>query len=191
MKVYRIRPNSNHVQSVIPRNIPEGQFLDLMRFDCIRKMNAFTNIKWYIFNPKHPKGDFFTGITGALIFDKKVYDSELFTAFEMSGEVLPINMENADKLYVLNVMECFNSLDCENTTWELYSDGTRSRILKYAFYKNSFSESSLFKIPEESQTEIFTYAGVKDPDDEFYHLYQKSGFEGLTFEEVYDSDDNK
>jgi hypothetical protein len=137
----------------------------------------------YVFNPKKKKGNFFSlGGIGALVFDQKAHDIML-TVFDMAGEILPINV-SGENLYILNVLECVNMLDEKNTVWDYYPDGGRGRILKYSFFKNRLSESSLFKIPQTSKAEILTYSGVKDCEDEFYSLYHNNNLTGLIFEEL-------
>jgi len=168
----------------MPR-ISGGNLLDLLSFDCITKKNEFDNIEWYVFNPKKKKCNFYTGISGALVFDQEIYDSDLINLFEMAGEILPIKLESGEILYALNVLECVNMLNQNETIYDIYDDGQKGRILKYSFYENCLSESSIFKIPETSKTEILTYSNVKNPDDEFYTAYKDSGFTGLVFELLY------
>ncbi|MDB5123563.1 MAG: hypothetical protein JWP94_1692 [Mucilaginibacter sp.] len=184
MKIYSVRPDSNNVQWVIPI-VPEENILSVLSFDCITKKNGFDNIEWYIFNPKERKGNFYTGVNGALIFDQEVYDSDLSILFEMAGEILPIKLENGEILYALNVLECVNMLNQKETTYDIYDSGKRGRILNYSFHPDRLSESSIFKIPETSRVEILTYTDVKYPDDEFYTVYKESGFTGLVFEEIW------
>ena len=184
MKILKVEPNANHVQWIIPR-VEDENLLDLLSFDCASRGKELDNIEWYIFNPKAKKGNFYVGINGALVFDQAAYDSELFTAFEMAGEILPINLENGDTLYILNVLECINILNAKNTVYSIYSDGSKGRILNYSFFENGISESSIFKIPETSRTQILTYADVKNPDDEFFYVYKESGLTGLIFNEIY------
>jgi len=107
----------------------------------------------------------------------------LFTLLEMAGQILPINVDGK-KLYALNVLECINCLDQENSKFDYYEDGTKGRILRYAFH-HRLTASSIFKIPETSRGEILTYSGVKDAEDEFYSLYKQLKFTGLRFEELY------
>ncbi len=184
MKIFEIETDANNVQWVMPRTRVEN-WLELSTFDCERKNDTFDPIEWYIFNPKKEKQNFFTGVTGALVFDQAVYESELFTLFEMAGEIIPIQMETGDMLYVLNVLECTNVLDHKQTSWSYYDDGSRGRILRFAFHNKGFSESSIFKIPETSRAQILSYSGLKDSDDEFFSLYHKLGFTGLVFEELF------
>lgn len=184
MKIYTVDIDSNNVQWIIPI-VPEEELLNILSFNCIPKKNQFDAISWYVFNPKAKKGNFYVGVTGALIFDQAVYDSDLFTLFEMAGEILPIYLESGETLYALNVLECINMLNKEGTIYDIYDDGTKGRILNYSFHKNRISESSIFKIPETSNSEILTYSGVQDSDDEFFNLYKKLNFKGLIFKEVY------
>jgi len=183
MKIYKITENIDIVQWVLPR-VSEDRILKLLTFDCELKGNAYENINWYIHNPKKKRSNFYMGINGALIFDKVVYDSEIYTSLEMAGEILKIKMENGECLFVLNVMECINILDYNKTIWNYYDDGSRGRILEYAFYNEGVSESTLFKIPETSSVDIFTYSEAKHQNDEFYFLYKQFGFTGLNFEEI-------
>jgi hypothetical protein len=184
MKIYNVNTDSNNVQGLIP-NVNEDILLDVLSFDCISKENQLDNITWYIHNPKNKKGNFYIGVNGALVFDQAVYDSELFTLFEIAGEILPIHLESGEDLYALNILECVNMLNEAKTTFDLYDDGSRGRILKHAFYKDRISESSIFKIPETSRVEILTYTDVHDKDDEFFYLYKSLNFTGLKFEELY------
>ncbi|GHT32494.1 hypothetical protein FACS189434_04360 [Bacteroidia bacterium] len=125
------------------------------------------------------------GTYGAFVFDE--YTLEICrTVFEMAGEILPIQIERGPELYLLNILECMNGLNYETTKWDYYDDGTKGRILKYGFHpERVLNEASIFKIPEKISTGIFCYADVKNPDDEFYHLYHKHKLTGLIFEELY------
>ncbi len=76
-------------------------------------------------------------------------------------------------------------LDQECTEFDLYSDGSRGRILKPVFHSNRISESSIFKIPETVNSEILSYTGIKAPEDEFVTAYNKSNLEGLKLELKY------
>lgn len=182
MKVYRVKTDVRNYQWIMP-DISEDNLLDFIMFDCEAKNENWTDINWYIDNPKLKKGNFYHIHGGSFAFDQQVYDSELFTLFEMAGQILPINVEG-QKLYVLNVLECINSLDQENSKFNYYDNGTRGRILNYTFH-NRLTESSIFKIPETSRGEILTYTGIKDSEDEFYSLYKQLNFTGLIFEELY------
>ncbi len=126
------------------------------------------------------------GVPNALIFDKEVYDSEIFTLFEIAGEILPIHLESGEILYALNILECVNMLNKKDTVYDFYESGEISnRILKYSFYSDRIPESSIFKISDTSRSDIFTYSDVKYEGDEFFYLYNKLKFTGLVFNNMH------
>jgi hypothetical protein len=125
------------------------------------------------------------GTYGVLVFDEHTLEI-CRTIFEMAGEILPIKVERGPDLYLLNVLECMNGLNYDITIWDYYNDGSKGRILKFGFHpERVLNEASIFKIPEDLKTSIFCYADIKNPDDEFYHIYHKYKLTGLIFEEVY------
>jgi hypothetical protein len=181
MRIFRIENDANNVQVLLPVN---KSFYDykfkgkpLFKLDFNEMYNS---------TPLRESKNFYTKLSSdILIFDE--YTLEICrTVFEMSGEILPIKVERGSDLYLLNVLECMNGLNYETTQWDYYNDGTKGRILKYGFHpERVLNEASIFKIPEDLQTNIFCYADVKNSDDEFYHIYHKHKLTGLIFEEVY------
>jgi hypothetical protein len=182
MKVFKITEDVNNYQWIMPED--DSDILNTLKFECSPRSQNWSPINMYVFNPKKKKGNFFSlGGFGALVFDEIVLD-KMLTFLEMAGEILPLNVEGTT-LYCLNVLECVNSLDQNKTVWDHYDDGTKGRILKYAFHSNRTTNSSIFKIPETCRTEVLVYSGVKDEEDEFYSSYKKCGFTGLDFTEIY------
>lgn len=186
MKIYKIKTESNSVQILSPvNNVDRG--LNLLTFNCESRNKKWEEIEVYIQNPATKPKNFFSMPSGILVCD----DSALNvcrTVFEMSGEILPVHVERGSKLYVINVSECMNGLNNDTTEWAYYKDGSKSRILKYGFYPDRvLNESSIFKIPETAKIDIFCWAYIKNPNDEFYHLYHEHGLTGLVFEELYSS----
>lgn len=182
MRIFKIKEDTNNIQLVQPTDHSKIT-LERFTFDCESKKNDFQNIEFYVYNPKTNPKNFFSS-SGCLTFDEKTL--ELCRAvFEMSGEIIPIKIERGEDLYILNVFECMNGLDYQNTIWDYYDDGTKGRILKYAFHKERvINESTIFKIPETSKTDIFCFADTKDREDEFYHIYHDNQLTGLIFEEI-------
>ena len=184
MKIYSVEVDSNKCQWIMPY-VDDEVILNLLTFDCHPKVDTWINTRWYPFNPKEEVRNFFSlGTNGAFAFDEKVYKSDLFTLLEMAGEIIPINFSE-QRLYVSNVLVCVNALNENNTEWDLYDDGSKGKIIKYSFYPDRISESSLFKIPETSKSEILTYSGIKDSVDEFKAIYEYNNFTGLIFNEIY------
>jgi hypothetical protein len=185
MNIYKVKTDTNNVQLVQPTD--ESLInLKFLNFDCESRKKDWKELEVYVYNPKTKPKDFYTMISGILIFNEKVLDVYQ-TIFEMAGEILPLQVERGEKLYVLNILQCMNGLDYDRTQWYYYNDGTKGRILDYKFHEwRILNESTLFKIPE-SSTDIFCFTDDRNEDDQFYHLYHKHKLTGLIFEEI----DNK
>ncbi|MGJ8678521.1 MAG: hypothetical protein ACSHX0_13485 [Akkermansiaceae bacterium] len=77
-------------------------------------------------------------------------------------------------------------LDNEKSNWYCSPrDGTKVSIDDFAFHRNRLGESSIFKIPETVRAGIYTFTGLKDPEDEFKTAYEAAGLKGLLFEEIW------
>jgi hypothetical protein len=186
MKIYRIKTDSNNVQAVQPVNENLSK-MDFLKFDCEQRKKDWAELEVYIYNPKTKPKDFYNMGWEILVFNEKVL--EIYqTLFEIAGEILPLQVERGQKLYLLNVLDCRNALDYDKTVWDYYSNGQKGRILDIAFHKNRIgNESTLFKIPETCKTSIYCYTDDRNEDDQFYYLYHKHKLTGLIFEEI----DNK
>lgn len=185
MNVEKISVDLKTSQWLMPE-IEDSKIFDLLTFNCSdKRLSDFDSLKWYIYNPSKPRSNFFTlGSNGSLIFDDLVYNSDLLTFFEMSGQIIPIKTQT-ENFYILNVTECVNCLNNNLTKKSIYEDGTTGRILEYYFHVDRWSESSIFKIPETSKTEILTYSNVKDAENEFISAYKRNSFTGLVFKQLW------
>jgi hypothetical protein len=182
MKVYKISSDVTNYQWIMPES--EKDLFGALAFDCESKKKDWKPVDMYVFNPKKKKGNFYSlGGVGALVFDEQTLEI-MRTVFEMSGEILPLNLDGSE-IYALNVLECVNALDQKNTKWEYYDNGEKRKILNHFFHRSRITESSIFKIPETSKTQVLTYSEIKDPMDEFFSLYMKYNLRGLQFEEIY------
>jgi hypothetical protein len=186
MKIYRVKSDANNIQVTLPVDNEKEYEIGQRIFQCESKLEKWILPKYYIFNPKIKEKNFYTTmLSGILVFDGHALEI-CRTIFEMCGEILPIELENGKRLYMLNVLDCVSGLNYETSEWDYYDDGTKGRILKYGFHPNRVKvESSIFKIPETCKVDIFTYSGVKDKEDEFYGLYKENNLTGLIFEELY------
>mgnify|MGYP001773483530 CR=1 FL=1 len=185
MKVYRIRNDVNHYQYFLTERDADAFKL---RMDCVPVADKWDPPPVFIFKPKHKKGDFFQFNSDILITSPRATEV-LRTHLEMAGELLPLPYQGQE-FTVLNVTECINCLDYQNTEW-MYDEqsGVALWPTKYAFLSNRFTESMLFKIPETSRSEILVVEGLHEPNEEFRAVVQQAGLEGLIFEEIW-SDDN-
>jgi hypothetical protein len=183
MKIFKIIEDVNNMQSIQP--IDESLInLIFLRFNCESRKKEWKELKVYIYNPKRIEKDFYNMGVGIWVFNEKVLDI-CRTIFEMAGEILPIQVENGKKLYLLNVLDCINILDYNRAQWDYYDDGSKGRILAYKFHENRIgNESTIFKIPETCKTDIFCYTDARNEDDQFYYLYHKHKLTGLIFEEI-------
>jgi len=182
MKVFKIRADVSKYQSI--GLVDEDLWAtDRLTFDCSAK-NDWEPIKCYVQNPKLPRGNFLHLCPGLLVCDHQTLEG-MEDIFEMAGEVLSFELESGDRLFGINVLECVNALDSENTEWRVSSSGAKTGIKRHAFHRSRFSESTLFKVPETSRGELLSYAELKDKNDEFKGRYQELGLTGLVFEELW------
>ena len=144
-------------------------------------------VEMFITDLKDPIADFYYYYYGCLVFTPKVLDC-MADIFEMAGQILPVQVESGEELFILNVTACCDSVDQKKTEWEYYPNGNRGSVKKYAFGDN-FSKSSLFKIPENNFSSILTLTGAQDSSQEFISRYRQHNLTGLVFKELWASDD--
>ena len=182
MKILKVRPDISKYQSI--GLVDEDLWAtDKLTFDCSAK-NDWEPVKCYVQNPKLRRGNFFHLCPGLLVCDQKALEG-MEDIFEMAGEVLSLELENGSRLFGINVLECVNAIDVENTEWRVSSSGVKTGIVRHVFHPNRFTESTLFKVPETSRGELLSYAELKDENDEFKGRYKDLGLAGLVFEELW------
>lgn len=182
MKIYKVDTDITSSQ-IIQRDDRD----DLFIFDCTPLKEKWDRNGWYIYNPIDPSSNFYCTPAATLIFDKEVLASELYTLLEISGEILPADIEG-ENYYFLNVRECINALNKEKTTHHIYADGTKGRFKDFVFYPQRIGGNPLFKIPETRANDVLCFEGILDPWDEFKGRYDQLGLKGLKFIELYDSE---
>lgn len=187
MKIFRIRLDSNVFQSFLPVDTAIWQ-TDTLKMDCQPKSVQWKPPEVYVHSPKRKRGNFFHFCSGALVADSSAIEA-LRSTFEMAGELLPLEY-NGVAFHLLNVLECISCLDDQRTKWVTgKTTGAKIRIVEYHFNKSRLSESTIFKIPETSSSEILCVEGLKDPEDEFKFQVESNEFTGLIFERLW-SDEN-
>lgn len=177
MKIYRIDGDVEKFQYL---SLVDSEGWDAFTFD------VFSMIDWvpqecYIMNPKQERGNFFYIAPGTLVFDQRALDGML-DIFEMAGEILPLNVDG-EKVFALNVLECPNAFDKKKSKFKF----GRSLPEIYSFHPDRLYRSSVFKVPETSQVDIFCSHGVED-EGEFKSRYESLGLTGLIFKELFDSE---
>lgn len=187
MKIYNIEADSDKYQTILPV-LDSNEIYEILDFKGLPKEETWAPIEFYIDNPLAKQSDFYSLINSAAFACNKKAIYKLGRFWDLSAELLPIFLEDRTELFIVNIIDCINALNPKDTEYAYYEDGTRSnRILKYAFHKNRFHESSIFKIPETANTQILTYAGLKSPEDEFFSAYNESGLTGLIFSPLFES----
>lgn len=147
MKVYRFENDVNRYQCFFTED--ENDEVKLMT-DCTPLASTWEPPPVYIYMPRLKAGDLYNFHGGSLIFSPAATE-KLRSFLEMAGELLPLPFES--QVYtLLNVTECINCLDRKNTKWRYAEDSWP--IDHYAFHRNRFSESDIFKIPETCNVEV-------------------------------------
>lgn len=185
MKIFRIRVDVEKFQTIVPED--EGVWNSgSLEFDGKEKGGGeWQSPSLFSFDPLKRRGNFFYLSPGVLVFDEKAMDV-LDDILEMAGEILETELLG-ERLFALNVTQCYNSLDLETTAWRIDPrSGKRLSIKQYVFHGNRFGESSIFKIPETVRAEVLTYSEVKGREDEFIARYQESSLEGLEFDLLFE-----
>ena len=185
MKVFKVGCDASRFQWISP-DMDEDEDGEYLFFECKSKIKTWKNIDWYVLDPRMEKGNFYYGGPDCLMFDEHVYNSTLFPILEMSGEILPISLEE-ESLYALNILECVDALDHQCTRWNYYDDGSKRFIQEFVFHPSKIPASSLFKIPEHSSSDVLVSSGIKSPNHDFKTVYEQLGFTGLDFEELWRS----
>lgn len=181
MRVYRIRRDPRY-QGFVP--VPSAAATHLVFDGTAREDEIWTPPAVTVDDPALRAGDFWHLHPGALVSTPDAYES-IAEFFEMAGERLPLPYRGHDYV-LLNVTECINCLDQKATEWASErSHGAQVSITHYAFHRNRFSQSSLFKIPETAESEILTLERYQDPEDEFKSAVEEAGLTGLLFEEIW------
>lgn len=184
MKVFRVYCDPHRFQQIVPV-AKKKNTIKKMVFDGESIAGVLEDVDWHFVGKTKEKGDFYSFENGScLVFNESVYESDLLSILEMSGEIFPINVEG-QILYLLNILAYVNMLLSKKTQWNYNQDRSRKSIRRYVFGAHRVDEFSVFKIPETSSFEVLAYSGVKDPEDEFKWLYERLGFTGLVFEELW------
>ena len=183
MRVLRVR-NDVHYQYFLTANTADEKMLVM---DGTPKAHIWVAPEVFIYKSLHKAGALYNFNRDSLILTS--HAARILAYFiRMSGEALILPYEEQNYT-VLNVTECINCLDSKQSEWITYNPETkRGKPRKYVFYEDRFSESPLFKIPE-NPYEIFVVDRQHYQEVDFFEVIKENHLEGFTFDEVWRSDD--
>jgi hypothetical protein len=192
MKVFKVKPDFRF-QSCYPWDPngprdPEILKSDALRMDCTRKMPTWSPLPIFVDKPELKRGNFFYSWSGHFLIDSKVREV-LSPILDNTCELLPFLPYEGETFFLMNVLECVDCLDKQKTQWttaprtgERISPGS---IKEYYFNRERFSDSTLFKIPEQKTTKFLALTGMNDAGSEFKTIVEREGLTGLKFEEIW------
>lgn len=189
MRIFRIIISGDDYQKILPSS-KSDEIWDMLDFDGTPKEENWQPIEFYVSNPLKKKGNFFAMSDGGAFACDEIAVNKLSDFLGFESELLPIYLEDGAQLYIFNVTQCRNALDQKKSKFDYYEDGTKGRVLEHVFHKDRYGETSIFKIPETRKIHVLTFSGLRDPGEEFYTAYLKSGLTGLHFEELYRDDEH-
>jgi hypothetical protein len=182
VKVFEIIFDLNNYQSLNPVDMSR-QNLVRTKFDGTRKSAEWTPLRVDVPLPKLPVPDIFY-FSGTLAVTPPVYH-KLEHPFRMAGEALPLINEQDEEIIAVNITECLNVLDRDNTKFSMYSGGKGFNPTKYAF-RDRFGVSSLFIIPE-CPGRIYCWERTSDLENEFKAIVEFHRLTGIHFQEIWQS----
>lgn len=180
MKVFRLEASVNDFRTLLPAD-EQLWSTGYLSFAGLPRRKDWHGLRAYVTNPIKPPADFMGFGSGTVAVSEEAAENSR-TFFEMAGELLPVDIEDGGRCYLLNVTECFNALDKEATKWILGAKTQQPiQIEKYEFHANRLPESTIFKIPETVKGEILVSERTGEALDEFKAFYEQQGFTGLKF----------
>jgi hypothetical protein len=190
MKIFRINPDNSchsllaadfndYVCKVGPVFTPQPKAENWKEFGS-------SGPEFYVRDPAGTKkGNFFNFTLGALVFDDLVAQSAVGGILAVAGEILPAQLEgNNSPLSVCNVLTIYDCFDRGRSKFR-QAGPVVVEVYEYVFLPHLIGDCSIFKAQVEQKTAIFTIADRGDSENEFYHQYMKSGFNGLIFQEIW------
>ena len=94
------------------------------------------------------------------------------------GEILPVQDEGGDELYLYHAFHFIDALDIEKSDIKYFSSGRIMRIDRHVFFPKIVEGVDVFRIPQLRASPIFV-------SDRFADLVRSSGLTGTEFELVW------
>ncbi len=192
IEVYKILFDSNHCRSLASTDnsfVMDGNLF----FDGRPKLPGWAPPPFWIYEPLLLDSDFQYVAGGSISFPERLTSNHrVMDCLEMSGEILPINLETGERYFILNVTKCVNALNhskCEfSSYWDIESQSSkRGGLKKYSFHPDRIGSTPIFKVPETVRAHVLTSRNTHRllcPDD-FMTVYEEEKLTGLVFERVW------
>jgi len=201
MKVFRLKPDYNYSRfytwdpnSELEMNLYSS---DLLGIGGTRRGEAWEPLTLYPDEPQKEWGDFAYLLSCNFAISEQAL-AILRPLLKPCCEFLPLVPYNDKAYYLLNVLNCFDCLDHEATTWvpprpdpgkpEAIKDLKSISIDEYSFDAKNLPESALFRIPEERNVGELTVSGLFPAEQEFKSIVESERLTGLKFEEIWSED---
>lgn len=183
MRVFSVKHDPNY-QYFFPI---DGHFRVFAELDGNFREDDWSPPRVHVPEPQLVHGNFYNFSNGFLIIDPPATEI-LHGLLTVAGELLPLPY-HADVYRVLNVTECADCLDHDQTVWSPVSKTEPLQIIRYVFRPGLVPMSPIFKIPEEATTSIFVSEGMTEEQFEFREILRREQLKGLTFTEVWSDGD--
>ena len=181
MKIYRLRGDLRSAQTI---NLDSSQSdTGYPWFDGQPKGDWKVPVGLYIHDMRMPAANFYK-MGSDLAFDEIVLQL-MGDLLEKAGEVFPIQVDGAGKLYIFNPTLRYDALDETKYVPQGETDGRQYGIKEYAFLPDALGESSLFLLSKLKPGPLCAISGRHSEDEEFVNRYIKNKLTGLSMVELW------
>jgi hypothetical protein len=187
MIVFQVDSDLDYRQLYGMEEDPRYGLLEWSRLDCTRRVSIWNPPKLFVHEPLKPRGDFMGLQSTNLILRQSALDKIGYNPFAIDElfELLPIDFEE-ERMWVINVLKCYNVLDYDKTEWR--GKPGKSTIRKHAFYASRLGDEPLFKFPEERTTTMVMAVPCVRSGFNLIELCKEHDLTGLKFVELWRDD---
>lgn len=181
MKVFLLQADSDHYQTLVPKNEDD--------FDLIYKINGVEiggNWRPFMVEPliesqdeeNLPSGDFTLMTTSALpVFSNKSVNA-LREKLLSNGELLPV-VTDRETYFVYNITTLVDALDIQKCDAEYFTNGKLMVVRTYSFFYEKLRGLVIFKVPQFPLGPVFV-------TDEFVKQVERQDLKGFKFKSVWE-----
>ena len=149
----------------------EGKEIKDRNFDPIYPSKHKTEIN-------KPIGDVFSITVSSFCLNSRAYEI-LKSYLDKHCQIFEIQSQG-EKMYVVNVTDIIDCLDCEKSEIEYFkSSGRIKRVLKYAFRQEKIQNTMIFKLPGTGFVNSIPFV-----TEDFKNIVEENNIKGFKFEEL-------